>query len=66
MVPEFKAAVADGKLSADNLIRLKATAVHRLKEQLPKAVADTARLAVYSLSSHIGARVQKAVLDSKG
>ena len=65
MVPVLKQKTADGKLTAGEAEELKATAVDKIRSQLPAAMETAARLSVNSINRFIEANVERAVLNSK-
>ena len=64
-VKELKAASAGGKLTLTDAQRVRATAIARIKSQVPAAIQKTAAKGVTSLSDMIEAKIEKAVLELK-
>lgn len=63
LVPEIKKVLKDGKLTAEEGKKLKATAIATVKAQLPVEVKKAAYSAVNSLTDMIGAKINGAVFD---
>jgi hypothetical protein len=65
LVPAMKEAAEDGRLSSDDIARLKNTALNNVKSQVPEAVQTAATLAVNSVRDLISAKIEQAVGKAK-
>ena len=65
MVPALQKAAADGKLTRADGKTLKTIAFGKVKDQIPTAVEQSARLAVTSVNDLISAKIEQAVGEGK-
>lgn len=65
LVPALQKASADGKLTANDADYLKAAAIQSVKNQLPTAIENSARLAVNSVNDLVEAKIEQAVGEHK-
>jgi len=65
LVPAFKEAASDGKLSKEDRAKLKDLAVRKVNSQIPDKMNKLASQIVNSVDRFIRAKIEKAVLDLK-
>jgi len=66
VVKKAKQMAADGKLTADEAMRIKEFAVSHVKKQLPKSVVKAASCMVGDLDAYVRGKIEQEVAASKG
>jgi len=65
MVTSMKEKTADGRLTTEEALLLKSEALNSVKQQLPAAIQDNAKLGVNNLDTFIKTKIEQAVLNQK-